>query len=120
LLPVVFAVPGESIVARLLGSRVLRYLGLVSYGIYLYHLAFVTKIQQWLGTRVHGGFTLHFALYLVLAFVGATAAASISYYVVERPALRLKNLLGMQPAAARGEAIAEPAPAAPVSIPREL
>lgn len=120
LLPVVFALPGESIVARVLGSRPLSYLGLVSYGIYLYHLAFVNKIQQWLGGRVHGGFGPHFGLYFVLALLGATAAASISYYVVERPALRLKGLLGMPPATTRGEALAEPAPATPVSIPREL
>jgi peptidoglycan/LPS O-acetylase OafA/YrhL len=108
LLPVVFAVPGESIVARLLGSRVLRYLGLVSYGIYLYHLAIVNKVQRWLGASLPSGFAVHFVVYLALAFVLATACATASYNLIERPALRLKRLV-RSPGIA--EAIAEPAPA---------
>jgi peptidoglycan/LPS O-acetylase OafA/YrhL len=118
LLPAVFALPGRGVVGRLLASRPLRYLGLVSYGIYLYHLAIVSKLQIWLGHRLHGGFVVHFAAYFVLALAGATAIASLSYYLVERPALRFKGLLGTTPPAARGEAIVEPAPASPGAVTR--
>jgi peptidoglycan/LPS O-acetylase OafA/YrhL len=41
------------------------------------------------------------------------ALAAASYYLVERPALRLKELVGRRPEPAPGEALAEPAPAVP-------
>jgi peptidoglycan/LPS O-acetylase OafA/YrhL len=117
-LPAVFTLPGRGLVGKLLASRPLRYLGLVSYGIYLYHLAIVSKLQIWLGTRLSGGFAIHFAAYFVLALAGATAIATASYYLVERPALRLRHLVGSSPPAAHGEAIVEPAPPSPGAVTR--
>jgi peptidoglycan/LPS O-acetylase OafA/YrhL len=108
ILPVVFGVPGRGLPGRLLASRPLRFLGLVSYGIYLYHLAIVNKVQRWLGASLPSGFAVHFVVYLALAFVLATACATASYNLIERPALRLKRLV-RSPGIA--EAIAEPAPA---------
>ena len=103
---------------RMLANPVVRYLGLVSYGIYLYHLAVVKKLDG-LGLfhgEAHG---LRVVTYLVLGVAGATAIATVSYYLVERPALKLKRLL-RDPAldAARGEAIVEPAPVAPTAASR--
>jgi peptidoglycan/LPS O-acetylase OafA/YrhL len=116
LLPAVFATPGKGIVAAVLGSRPLRYLGLVSYGIYLYQLAVVTKLQHWFRDSVQGGFTAHFSLYLVGGVLITTALASASYYLVERPALRLKRLVGPVRPLPFSEEIAEPAPATPPSL----
>jgi peptidoglycan/LPS O-acetylase OafA/YrhL len=116
ILPVVFGQPGRGFSGRLLASRPLRFLGLVSYGIYLYHLAVVNKVQRWLGASLPSGFAVHFLVYLGLGFVGATALATASYYLVERPALRFKRLVPSRSPAAVGEAIAEPAPRQPETI----
>ena len=60
---------------------------------------------------------------LMILGTHALAAASGPYfarlsYVVERPALRLKRLVGPPREQAPGEATAEPAPAGPMSAPR--
>jgi peptidoglycan/LPS O-acetylase OafA/YrhL len=68
-----------------LGSRVLAWLGLVSYGIFLYHQVFV---GAFLSThRAPFGFVVY-----TLAVTAATVAcAALSYYLVERPLLRFKE-----------------------------
>ena len=111
ILPVVFGQPGRGLAGKLLASRPLRFLGLVSYGIYLYHLAVVNKVQRWLGASLPSGFAAHFFVYLGLGFLGATALAVASYYLVERPALRLRNLVPTT-----GPTIPEPAPVQPETI----
>lgn len=68
-----------------LSSRVLAWLGLVSYGIFLYHQVFV---GAFLSThRAPFGFVVY-----TLAVSAATiACAALSYYLVERPLLRFKE-----------------------------
>jgi peptidoglycan/LPS O-acetylase OafA/YrhL len=119
LVPTVFAAPGRSVVGRALASRPLRYLGLISYGIYLYHLAIITKLQHSLHGSLGSGFASHFLVYLALGLASAVAIASASYYLVERPALSLKRLVRPRSPAAAGEAIVEPAPAAPEPVARQ-
>ena len=106
ILPAVFGQPGCGFAGKLLGARPLRFLGLVSFGLYLYHLAVINKLQRWLGPSLPAGFGPHFLAYLGLGFLGATALATASYYLVERPALRLKGLVRTA-----GPTIPEPAPA---------
>jgi peptidoglycan/LPS O-acetylase OafA/YrhL len=88
IVPAIVAEPGRGVVGRILGSRVLSYLGLVSFGIYLYHFAVVKQLDDWLGGSIGGPAELRFLAHAVVAALGATALASISYYVVERPAVR--------------------------------
>jgi peptidoglycan/LPS O-acetylase OafA/YrhL len=117
LLPAAFGDPEHGWVRRLLRWRPLLYVGLVSYGLYLYHLAVLTAFnRRWhdrlvellpsgLGWRI-GGF-------LAIGIAGGLALASASYYLVERPALKLKGRVGGIPEQAREEAVAEPAPMVP-------
>jgi peptidoglycan/LPS O-acetylase OafA/YrhL len=76
---------------RVLASRPLVYLGTVSLGFYLFHLALMTNIQDWLAPGGHGAFYGSLPTIFALTFVASIAAASVSYLAVERPFLRLKD-----------------------------
>jgi peptidoglycan/LPS O-acetylase OafA/YrhL len=68
-----------------LGSRVLAWLGLVSYGIFLYHQVFVGAFEG-LWERPLG-----FVVYTLAVSAATIACAALSYYLVERPILRFKE-----------------------------
>jgi peptidoglycan/LPS O-acetylase OafA/YrhL len=70
---------------RVLGNRVLAWLGTVSYGVYLWHLPFLLAIQRWFGW---GTFSGHFTVLWLLTSLVATAVAALSWYLLERPLLR--------------------------------
>ncbi|HYH58115.1 MAG TPA: acyltransferase [Thermoleophilaceae bacterium] len=87
-LPAVFGTAGQGVVRRILGHPVAAWLGLVSYGIFLYHLPVVGELAggavgEWAGR--YG-----FPVVLGLAAPIAIALGAASYYAVERPFLRLK------------------------------
>jgi peptidoglycan/LPS O-acetylase OafA/YrhL len=87
LVPAVFARPG--IIARFLAHKSIMWLGLISYGIYLWQLSLLGLIHnQWgLNSRNSvGGMVVLGACGLSLTI----ASAATSYYLVERPILRLK------------------------------
>jgi peptidoglycan/LPS O-acetylase OafA/YrhL len=81
--------PSERGPQRLLLHPVIAWLGLVSYGIYLWHGEIVGELI------LHGlggpGAIGTLEVFVVGATI-ATAVAAISYYVVERPFLRLKGI----------------------------
>ncbi|MEA2443752.1 MAG: hypothetical protein QOJ12_1044 [Thermoleophilales bacterium] len=113
ILPALYAQPGRGVVGRVLGNRVLAYLGLVSYAFYLYHYAVIRQLGDWFGADLPHSIPGRLAVYLPAALLGATVLASISYYAVERPALSFKRLVPLRLPPERAEAVAEPAPAAP-------
>ena len=89
LLPAVFGSGAGGWPRRLLATRVLAWLGLVSYGIFLYHGPLVLWLKQhdadgWLPGSGYLSMT-------VIAVSMAVTAAALSYYLVERPALRFKD-----------------------------
>lgn len=99
--PTVFGEPSRrSLTRRVLAARAVMWTGLVSYGVYLWHLAVVSLLGEHadpghfsarglgLADRLH-----HFATpVLALLTLGVTAAiAALSYHFVELPFLRLKE-----------------------------
>ena len=85
--PMVFHDGRRSLPARVLSTRLLAWLGLVSYGIFLYHQPLVFEFidtRLWLPA-------MGWAFYTLLVAAGATAIAAASYYLVERPLLRYKE-----------------------------
>jgi peptidoglycan/LPS O-acetylase OafA/YrhL len=108
LLPAIFATPRRGVAGRLLATRVLSYLGLISYAMYLYHLAVIRQVDRWLGEPMDAALGVRILTYAALGLLITVAVASLSYYVVERPALKLKRLVSPPVPAERGEATAEP------------
>ncbi|MDX6636763.1 MAG: hypothetical protein QOJ01_274 [Solirubrobacterales bacterium] len=81
-MPAVFGAPGRG-PGRILGAPAAAWLGLISYGMFLWHYVFTVK----LGT---GGAGWGFVPILAVALAGSIACAAVSYYALERPVLRLK------------------------------
>ncbi|MFI5052771.1 MAG: acyltransferase family protein [Acidimicrobiia bacterium] len=91
---VLFLAPGmfgnqeQGLIRRGLRSKLLVYLGTVSLGFYLFHVAIMERVQEWFGFKP---FEASFTRLLLVAVPLSVVAASISYYVVERSFLRMKR-----------------------------
>lgn len=74
----------------------LRYLGRISYGMYIFHVLVITLIAKALGnataTFANGAATGW--LLPLLAFPATVLTGTLSYYGIERPFLRLKHRFG--------------------------
>jgi peptidoglycan/LPS O-acetylase OafA/YrhL len=75
--------------ARFAVTRPVAWLGLVSYGIYLYHYPFIQEIHR---IYPDGSPSLKLVVYAAFSIAAAVMCAALSYYIVERPALKLKRL----------------------------
>jgi len=89
LLPAVFGDWAGGWPRRILATRLLGWLGLISYGIFLWHSNIMLEInehdaQLWLPGS--GYLSL-----LIMTLVITIPIAAASYYIVERPALKLKD-----------------------------
>ncbi len=80
--PVVFAVPRSTFGLRLLVTRPMAYLGLVSYGIYLWHQAVIVWSHDVFGWPELDGNLL---VIVVFTTVVSTAIAAVSYHFLENP-----------------------------------
>ena len=84
----ILAVPGARFARAGLESVPLRYLGVISYGIYIYHLPCLTLVDRALlkfGIDAPDQWFLFGGIGLALTITVAT----ISYLAIERPVLRL-------------------------------
>ncbi len=80
---VLAAAPGQ-LARRVLANRVAVWLGLISYGIYLWHEAFQDLYIRWTGDEV---LRAPFLPMLVWTLVLSILAGAASWYLVERPAM---------------------------------
>ena len=86
--PAVFGDQGHGRIRGFLRTRVLTMLGLISYGIYLWHIIWVQQFKIWFHNGTFGvNIWEWFAVVLALTLCTATA----SYFLVERPAIRLSH-----------------------------
>lgn len=74
----------DSGLGKALSCRPLRFVGKISYGLYIWHLPVFRVLARHMETGTQIG---RLGLGLILAFT----ATLISWYAVERPALKLKN-----------------------------
>ena len=98
--PAVFGVSGGGITRRVMAWPRLMWIGLVSYGVYLWHLDIVSVLGETsdpvhfsasgfgLATKIHH---LTTPILLVLTLGVSLAIAAVSYYFVELPFLRRKE-----------------------------
>ncbi len=83
--PLIFRPNVQSPLRRVLDSSVMRWLGTVSYGIYIWHQLFIHQMQIWFGWET---FTGHFWSYLVGTMIMTCVAAWLSHRLLEQPLAR--------------------------------
>lgn len=104
--PAVFNGPRRGVPGRVLAFAGLAWLGLISYGIYLYQGPLLDKLAHhgapsWLpGNR--------FIQLTIATIVVSTIAAALSYYLAERPLLRFKDARRPRGRSASGRPGAKP------------
>ena len=89
LVPGIFGPPEQGVIRRFLRFRVVAWLGLISYGIYLWHEAILDLAFRW--TDSDPFYVADFWELLPITLVLTIVIAAASYYGLERPALRLKD-----------------------------
>jgi peptidoglycan/LPS O-acetylase OafA/YrhL len=86
LLPAVFAQEAGGLVQGVLRLRWLAWIGLVSYGVYLYHTIVIDQLNKLYGG---GSTSWRYPVVTVSALIVTLACAGASYYVLERPMMLL-------------------------------
>lgn len=89
LIAYLICIPKENLINRLLASRVSRYIGTISYGIYVYHPFAFSITKKWLAS---GSLLIAFIEGLVLSLI----LASLSYYLFEAWFLKFKDRFSTQ------------------------
>ena len=107
LLPAVFGSPERGLLRRLLGTRTLQWLGLISYGIFLWHLGWLFQLDAWGFDPAGGNFVVRDLAWPLVAVGGAIGLGALSWYLVERPALSFKGLFPRSTPPPTQEAAAE-------------
>lgn len=80
--PLALAPDAPGRVRDVLDSRLMRWLGRVSYGLYLWHLWLVNRLPGWRGFPPFSG---RFHEYALAGLLGGTALAAVSYHLLEHP-----------------------------------
>lgn len=88
LLPGIFGPQRVGVIRALLQNRVVQWLGLISYGLYLWNETLLEKYLDWTDATP---FNTSFSTMLVVVFAATVVVSVASYLFVERPALSLKS-----------------------------
>ena len=89
LLPGVFGNQSRGGIRKFLRWKPIAYTGLVSYGVYLWHQGFTDKAMLWTdSTPLHA----NFILITTLAVAFSVATATVSWYWLERPINRRRDI----------------------------
>lgn len=86
ILPAVFGPQDRGLVRHFLTSKPVAFAGTVSYGIYLWHMFFIARFYEIFDVKVFSG---SLPQLFTFTMAGAVGAATLSYYLVERPTQRL-------------------------------
>jgi peptidoglycan/LPS O-acetylase OafA/YrhL len=86
--PAVFGSQDRKGLRGLLRSKVMVFLGTISYGMYLWHIIYVKQVNHWSND---GELPHNLYVWFVVVLGLTLATATISYYVVERPIIRLSH-----------------------------
>lgn len=98
-IPAVFGEQDRGAVRKLLRSRAFVAVGVVSYGVFLWHFDWIKQLVDFGVLRhVH---ELRFLVLLALTAALTMATAALSWFVVERPALSLKHRIPTRQGVAR-------------------
>ncbi len=103
--PAVFGQDRGGLVRRVLAWPALLWIGLISYGIYIWHSPLLSRLLAW----HYGQGGSHLWRYIqwgVVPLLGSIALGAASYYLIERPALSFKRFVPDR----RRRAISEPRP----------
>ncbi len=84
-IPAFFGNQRQGVVRAFLSSSPMRFLGKISLGFYLWHIFWITRVEEWLEIPAFNGPAVTMSL-IAGAFTIPTAA--LSYYLVERPSRR--------------------------------
>jgi len=85
LLPAVFGERAGGAVRSLLARRWLAWVGLISYAFYLYHTIVIAQVAK----HLHG--SARYPIIVVASLILSIACAGASYYLLERPVMRLRR-----------------------------
>ncbi len=85
----IYCVVREKMLIRFLEMPWLRYLGKISYGMYVYHLALIWFVRNFVEKLTTG--EMAFWIRLAVSLAATILVATLSYYLLERPVLSLKD-----------------------------
>lgn len=71
---------GNGVVSRFLSLRVLKYLGMISFSVYLLHLSVINLVLKY--STLNATFNAYLAIFMVILL------SSLSYFCIERPFLK--------------------------------
>jgi peptidoglycan/LPS O-acetylase OafA/YrhL len=88
LILIIIAAPMTRSALKIFESRGIRNLGIISYGIYLYHYPCLLYIEHYMRIR-NLDVEIHWLIFGSISLAATVITATISYFAVERPFLRL-------------------------------
>jgi peptidoglycan/LPS O-acetylase OafA/YrhL len=105
--PAAFQSANETVVSWLLGNGTMRFLGRISYGIFLWQFIAIFAYYDMTDRRP---LSFDYLEILVISVIGTVIMATAGYYLVEKPAMRLRGLVPGRGLPGKKPSEIEPAP----------